>query len=472
MKVAMLVVGVVCAVAAAEDRILRVETVVDAPAGEVWKAYTTKEGWESWAVPLAEVDFRVGGTIKTNYNKEAGIGGPGTITHHILAYEPERMVVTRFEAPANAGWAKKAEACQVVVRLEPVSAMRTRFVETMVGFGDGPEWDEAYTKFKAGNEWSLEQLRKKFKPQDAGDARSPMEVLRTLVGGAWVTETAGPDGKVLRVRNVIEPTPDGKGLVMRGWLGVDGPMHAHAATQVWVEGGKTYFQNLDEAGGITRGEVRVSGDQRVDWDWNQTTTDGATRRFGVAMEFQPPDAYTMTLSQGEVTLMTVPFKRVAAASIDGSIFPASGMVEGLVKETVVKASPEEVFRMWGTAEGIKSFLGAEARIELRIGGPFEIYFGGADVKPEDRGSIGCQVLSYVPNEMISFSWNAPPKFPAERAQRAWVVVTMGPEGDGLTRVRLVHTGFGEGGQWGEVRAYFDSAWTGVLGALKGKFEKK
>jgi uncharacterized protein YndB with AHSA1/START domain len=332
MKVAMAVVGVACAMAAADDRILRVETVVDAPVRDVWKAYTTKEGWESWAVPLAEVDFRVGGMIRTNYNKEAGIGGPGTITHHILAYEPERMVVTRFEAPANAAWAKKAEACRVVVRLEPVSGSRTRFVETMVGFGEGPEWDEAYNKFKAGNERTLEQLRKKF----------------------------------------------GKG--------------------------------------------------------------------NAAMEARP---------------------------IDPALFPASGMVGGgLVKETVVKATPEEVFRSWATAEGLKSFLGVDAKVELRVGGAFELYFGGDALPFEQRGSVGCQVLSYVPDEMISFSWNAPPKFPAERAQRAWVVVTMRPEGDGQTRVRLVHTGFGEGGRWEQVRAYFDSAWTNVLGALKGKFEKE
>ncbi len=45
---------------------LKVRASLDA----VWHAYTTKEGWENWAVPLAEVDLKVGGTIKTNYNEE------------------------------------------------------------------------------------------------------------------------------------------------------------------------------------------------------------------------------------------------------------------------------------------------------------------------------------------------------------------------------------------------------------------
>src|SRR5216683_3316100 len=80
----------------AADRVLRTEVVVDATPEQLWEAFTTKAGWESWAVPLAEVDFRMGGTIRTNYSKEAGIGGKGTITHHILSYEPDRMLTMRF----------------------------------------------------------------------------------------------------------------------------------------------------------------------------------------------------------------------------------------------------------------------------------------------------------------------------------------------------------------------------------------
>ena len=48
-------------------------------------------------------------------------------------------------------------------------------------------------------------------------------------------------------------------------------------------------------------------------------------------------------------------------------------------------------------------------MDLRIGGPFELYFGGPDVPHDQRGSNGCQVLTYVPGEMLSFTWNAPPK---------------------------------------------------------------
>ncbi len=147
----------------AQERVLRAETVVHAPVQEVWKAFTTKEGVQSWMAPVAEVDLRVGGTIMTNYNRAAKIGDPGTIVHHIVSYEPERMLATHFTAAADGpAWAKKAEATWVVYRFEPVGEKDTRVTVSMMGWGQGAEWDDSYEHFKRGNEWTMEQLGKRF----------------------------------------------------------------------------------------------------------------------------------------------------------------------------------------------------------------------------------------------------------------------------------------------------------------------
>ena len=37
------------------------EAIIDAPRKEVWKAFTTKEGVESWMVAHAQIDLKVGG---------------------------------------------------------------------------------------------------------------------------------------------------------------------------------------------------------------------------------------------------------------------------------------------------------------------------------------------------------------------------------------------------------------------------
>jgi uncharacterized protein YndB with AHSA1/START domain len=40
----------------------------------------------------------------------------------------------------------------------------------------------------------------------------------------------------------------------------------------------------------------------------------------------------------------------------------------------VNASPEAVFSLWTTAEGVRRFFADEANIRLEVGGPYEIYF--------------------------------------------------------------------------------------------------
>jgi uncharacterized protein YndB with AHSA1/START domain len=148
--------------AAGGDRILNWTAEVDGPVAEVWKAFTTKEGIESWMVPVVEVDLRRGGSIRTNYNPKAKIGDPGTITHVILAYEPERMISSRFIAPENAPAAKVAEATWGVSFFEEIAPQRTRVTYRSCGWGHGPEWDTAERFFEQGNAWTFDRLRAKF----------------------------------------------------------------------------------------------------------------------------------------------------------------------------------------------------------------------------------------------------------------------------------------------------------------------
>ncbi|MBL8885110.1 MAG: SRPBCC domain-containing protein [Phycisphaerales bacterium] len=156
-------------------------------------------------------------------------------------------------------------------------------------------------------------------------------------------------------------------------------------------------------------------------------------------------------------------------AVDASMFVGGGMdAPGIDINTVVNAPVAEVYKSFTTSAGWKKTMGVETAIELRIGGPWEIYFD-----PQTKiGSNGCQVLSYVPNEMVSFSWNTPPKFEQERAKRTWVVVTFADAGSGKTTVRLRHLGFTGEGKWPEVKAYFASAWPNVLKALSESFEGK
>jgi uncharacterized protein YndB with AHSA1/START domain len=138
------------------------------------------------------------------------------------------------------------------------------------------------------------------------------------------------------------------------------------------------------------------------------------------------------------------------------------------KEVAVSAGLDQVWKAWTTLEGITTFFAPEARVELAIGGRYEMLFD-LDAPPGSQGSEDCRVLSYLPGEMLSFDWSAPPQFPTVRRERTWVVVQLGPQPEGTTMVRLTHLGWREGDEWERVFAYFTRAWDVVLARLAHRF---
>ncbi|MCM2326703.1 MAG: SRPBCC domain-containing protein [Lysobacter sp.] len=140
----------------------------------------------------------------------------------------------------------------------------------------------------------------------------------------------------------------------------------------------------------------------------------------------------------------------------------------LVKTATVKATVDEVWKAWTTTEGIQSFFAPEARVEARPGGPFEVYINPY-AEPGMKGADDMVFLALQEKRMLSFTWNAPPHLPEVRRQRTSVTVRMKPAGEGTTEVRLVHSGWGDGGQWDQAYAYFDRAWGNVLANLEKRF---
>ena len=138
----------------------------------------------------------------------------------------------------------------------------------------------------------------------------------------------------------------------------------------------------------------------------------------------------------------------------------------------VNASIESVWHAWTTSEGATTFFAPKAKVELILGRRYELYFD-LDAPRGSRGSEGCRVLSFLPMEMLSFEWNAPPEFPQirreQRQKHTWVVVQFTPLRKDLTKIRLTHLGWREGEEWEKVFQYFRRAWDIVLGRLEYVF---
>lgn len=138
-------------------------------------------------------------------------------------------------------------------------------------------------------------------------------------------------------------------------------------------------------------------------------------------------------------------------------------------EVIVEASPAQVYQAFTTLEGVKTFFAPGGKIELRAGGPYEIYFM-PEAPAGSRGADICTVVSFEANKRLSFTWNFPPSIPALRSAGALTQVTVGLSAEGKrTRVKLRHDGWQEGADWEKGRAYFSHAWPVVLARLKHRF---
>jgi uncharacterized protein YndB with AHSA1/START domain len=155
----------------------------------------------------------------------------------------------------------------------------------------------------------------------------------------------------------------------------------------------------------------------------------------------------------------------------GLVFASMAVAQerAIVTEVVVAAPIEAVWASWTTKSGIESFFAPGAEIDARVGGAFHVHFNPYG-KPGEKGADDSRFMALQKPTMLSFDWNAPPHLPEARSQRTFVIVRLADVDGRSTRVRLHHTGWGDGGQWDQAYAYFDRAWGNVLANLKKRHE--
>lgn len=144
----------------ADNLVLIQSFEVEASVDKVWNAYTTKEGWKKWVAPVAEIDFKIGGLIQTNYNKEAKIGDEGTIRLHIINYVPRKLLTLQAEISESFPVFMKEDAKGFynVISFEKINDYTTKITSFGIGYKKNPKYLELLNFFIKGNEASYIQL--------------------------------------------------------------------------------------------------------------------------------------------------------------------------------------------------------------------------------------------------------------------------------------------------------------------------
>lgn len=136
----------------------------------------------------------------------------------------------------------------------------------------------------------------------------------------------------------------------------------------------------------------------------------------------------------------------------------------IVKTVQVHAPRMQVWQAWTDEVELTKWFSPAARIELRPGGAYEMYFL-LDQPPGSRGGEGNTIQSFLPGRLLAFTWNAPPSFGPLREPRTFVLLELTDHPDGGTVITLTHYGWRTAEGWHQVYDYFDAAWGRVLGHL-------
>lgn len=139
---------------AAEPLVL--EVVVNAPVASVWHTFTTADGYRALGATEAEIDFRVGGRLRT-YGSRGAAEDAHAEDWEILVYDPQRLLAFKpLQERSDAGW--------IVIYFNSVADQITHVRVVLLGHDDTPASQDAARTLLERTRTALDGLVKRHRP--------------------------------------------------------------------------------------------------------------------------------------------------------------------------------------------------------------------------------------------------------------------------------------------------------------------
>ena len=137
----------------------------------------------------------------------------------------------------------------------------------------------------------------------------------------------------------------------------------------------------------------------------------------------------------------------------------------ITMDTVVNGTPQSIWALWTTPEGLQRFLARSARVGTEVGSEFSIDLG-AGYLVELSGASPTQIRAWDPPRTLAFDWIVPLPGGGTRDPKTVVTVQIEPADNGKCRVRLEHSGWTEADAGGRELEYSKQYWKVVLQKLR------
>lgn len=138
---------------------LRIEAAVEASSAEVWRAWSTSEGAQTFFAPKANIELVVGGPYEIFFNPvDERMSTKGM---KVLGFIPERMISFGWKAPADMA-DMPGDGTWVVVELQPETAGTTHVTLRHLGWTSTADYELAVKHFSQGWAEALQRLQRRF----------------------------------------------------------------------------------------------------------------------------------------------------------------------------------------------------------------------------------------------------------------------------------------------------------------------
>jgi uncharacterized protein YndB with AHSA1/START domain len=141
---------------------ITVTRTINAPVADVWRAWATPEGIESFFAPkAARVVPEPGGAFELWFGldyPEGSRGSEGCLFHSVT---PQKQLVFEWSAPPPIPTIRKLRTL-VYLDFAPANGDRTTLTLRNFGYGEGDEWAKAKAYFEKAWPAVMESLEKRF----------------------------------------------------------------------------------------------------------------------------------------------------------------------------------------------------------------------------------------------------------------------------------------------------------------------
>jgi hypothetical protein len=146
------------------EKVLRLEVILPISISSAWQLFTTDQKLKTWLAPVVHIELKTGGYILTNYDSTKKLTDKSSINSTIINFITDEMLTLKVNL--NNNFPKSVIGAdgnlQHIIQLIQIDSTHTKIVSSMVGFGDGADWDKTYDFFVQGNDWTFKKLMSQY----------------------------------------------------------------------------------------------------------------------------------------------------------------------------------------------------------------------------------------------------------------------------------------------------------------------